>query len=142
MQAKENLATLCGLSKEKTELDFSGQGLSAGDVMLIANDISDMGTLTSLNMSANGLKGAEAGKALGDAIASNTVLKELDISGVKYGAEFRRCDAEFLQIFSVGLRDNGTLSSLNLASNHLCGINEYGYGTYDASGNACFHYRT
>jgi hypothetical protein len=31
-------------------------------------------------MSANGLKGAEAGKALGDDIASNTVLKEFDIS--------------------------------------------------------------
>ena len=30
-------------------------------------------------MGANDFKGAEAGKALGDAIATNTVLKELDI---------------------------------------------------------------
>jgi hypothetical protein len=48
MQAKENLTTLCGLSREEAELDFSGQYLRAGDAMLIANDISDMGALTKL----------------------------------------------------------------------------------------------
>ena len=68
-------------------------------------------------MSANGLKGAEVGKALGDAIAANTVLKELDISGGEYG--FQQCDAEFLQIFSVGLRDNGALTSLDISDNNL-----------------------
>ena len=72
--------------------------------------------LTSLNMSANGLKGAEAGKALGDAIAANTVLKELDISGGEYNPQ---CDVAFVQTFSVGLRDNGALTSLNLSSNAL-----------------------
>jgi hypothetical protein len=77
-----------------------------------------MGALTSLNMSANGLKGAEAGKALGDAIAAS-VLKELDISGGsgRYGSE--KCDVEFVQTFSVGLRDNGAMTGLNLASNML-----------------------
>jgi hypothetical protein len=39
-------------------------------------------------------------------------------------------------------QDMGALSSLNLASNSLCGIDEYGNGTYDASGNARFHYPT
>jgi hypothetical protein len=48
MQAKEKLITLCGLCKEETELDFSNQGLNAGDAVLIANDISDMGALTKL----------------------------------------------------------------------------------------------
>jgi Leucine-rich repeat (LRR) protein len=55
MQAKEKLVTLCGLSKEETELDFSGQDLSAGDAVLIANDISDMGALSSLNLASNHL---------------------------------------------------------------------------------------
>jgi hypothetical protein len=59
-------------------------------------------------MSANGLKGAEAGKALGDAIAANTVLKELDISGGLYDRQ--KCDVEFVKTFSIGLRDNGALS--------------------------------
>jgi hypothetical protein len=45
MQAKEKLITLCGLSKEETELDFSGQYLEPGDAVLIANDISGMGAL-------------------------------------------------------------------------------------------------
>jgi hypothetical protein len=48
MQAKENLTTLCGLSREETELNFSGQGLEAGDAVLIANDIGDMGTIACL----------------------------------------------------------------------------------------------
>jgi hypothetical protein len=43
MQAKENLTTLCGLSREETALDFSGQHLGAGDAVLIANDITNMG---------------------------------------------------------------------------------------------------
>ena len=28
------------------------------------------------------------------------------------------------------------MTSLNLASNHLCGLDKYGHGTYDASGNS------
>jgi hypothetical protein len=50
VQAKEKLTTLCGLSKEETELDFSDQNLGAGDAVLIANDISDMGALVSINI--------------------------------------------------------------------------------------------
>jgi hypothetical protein len=61
MQAKEKLVTLCGLGKEETELDFSGQDLGAGDAVLIANDISDMGAMTSLNLASNklGVEGAK-----------------------------------------------------------------------------------
>jgi Ran GTPase-activating protein (RanGAP) involved in mRNA processing and transport len=58
MQAKEKLTTLCGLSKEETELDFSDRNLGAGDAVLIANDISDMGALLKLNISNNAI-GAE-----------------------------------------------------------------------------------
>jgi Ran GTPase-activating protein (RanGAP) involved in mRNA processing and transport len=108
-----------------TELNISSNnlGYNSGDngdtsgVIAIANAIPDMGALTSLNMSANGLKGAEAGEALGDAIAANTVLKELDISGGEYDSE--KCDVEFVQTFAVGLRDNRALSSLNLQCNKL-----------------------
>jgi hypothetical protein len=60
MQAKEKLTTLCGLSKEETELDFSNQNLSAGDVVLIANDISEMNGLTKLNISENNLEQGHA----------------------------------------------------------------------------------
>jgi hypothetical protein len=55
MRAKKNLTTFCGLSGEEAELDFSCQNLGAGDAVLIANDISDMGALTSLNLSSNSI---------------------------------------------------------------------------------------
>jgi hypothetical protein len=58
MQTKEKLVTLCGLSKEETELDFSDQRLGAGDAVLIANDVSDMGAVSSLNVSDNMMKDA------------------------------------------------------------------------------------
>ena len=68
-------------------------------------------------MGANGIKGAEAGKALSDAIATNTVLKELDISGEDYA--WLQCDIEFVKEFSVGLSANGALTSLNVSNNWL-----------------------
>jgi hypothetical protein len=71
MQAMENLTTLCGLSREETEIDFSWQGrgeyLYAGDAVLIANDIRDMRAMTSLNLSNNGL-GAEGAVHVAEAI--------------------------------------------------------------------------
>jgi hypothetical protein len=55
MQAKKSLTTLCGLRREETELDFSRQDLGAGDAVLIANDISDMGAISLVGMSSNKL---------------------------------------------------------------------------------------
>jgi hypothetical protein len=63
MQAKEKLITLCGLSKEEAELDFTGQDLRAGDAVLIANDISDMRAMTSLSLASNSL-GVEGAKII------------------------------------------------------------------------------
>ena len=55
MRSKDSLASLCGLSGNETELDFSNQSLGAGDAVLIANDIRDNGALTLLNVSNNSL---------------------------------------------------------------------------------------
>ena len=60
--------------------------------------------LVKLNMSDNNFYGAEAGKILGDMLAANTVLKELDISGGEY--ESQKCDVEFFKGFSPGLGAN------------------------------------
>jgi Ran GTPase-activating protein (RanGAP) involved in mRNA processing and transport len=76
-----------------------------------------MEALSSLNLSKNGLKGAEAGKALGDAIAASTVLKQLDISGSLYPRQ--QCDVEFLQAFGVGLGDNRAMMSLHVGMNDI-----------------------
>ena len=99
-----------GLVKQYGKADMSG-------VMDIANTIPTMGALEKLLMGANGIKGEEAGKALGDAIAVNTVLKELDLSGGEY--DDQKCDAEFAKGFSVGIGANGALASLDLRSNRI-----------------------
>jgi hypothetical protein len=82
MQSKEKLTTLCGLSKEETKLDFSNQepgDLGAGDVVLIANDISDMRALTSLDISKSYLY-AEGTKLLAEALKSNQIMTAFNIS--------------------------------------------------------------
>ena len=59
----------------------------------------------------------EAGEALGQALAKNSVLKELDISGDGY---FKGIDGPgFAEGICDGIKNNGALASLNLASNIL-----------------------
>jgi hypothetical protein len=82
-----------------------------------------MRALSILNMSKNGMKGAEAGKALGDALAMNTVLKELDLSGQpKTSRRSGRpnMDVAFVRAFAPGLSDNGALTKLDISKNMLC----------------------
>ena len=74
-------------------------------------------TLKKLQIGANGFKGSEAGKALGDAIALNTVLEELDLSVPSSFVLGDRCDAAFLKEFAVGLSANRVLLSLNIGNN-------------------------
>jgi hypothetical protein len=144
MRAKKNLTTFCGLSGEEAELDFSGQDLGAGDAVLIANDISDMGALTSLNLSSNSI-GAQwkQGKMV-------VTPEGIFVAVVTFGSHV---------VFYVGpvaiadaIRDMGALTSLNLASNDIGGCeDEEGYPfittpegratLYCAYPTYCFSYR-
>ena len=67
----------------------------------------------------NRINGADTGKALGDALAANTVLRELDLS--KQGDQYRNgaLDAAFAKEFAVGLGANGALASLDLSQNSI-----------------------
>jgi hypothetical protein len=95
MQSKEKLITLCGLHKEETELDFSGYSLHAGDAVLIANDISDMRAISSVNLLLNDI-GIDQAKDLMIILKDHPTLKtlcdikgdetELDMSGKMRGA--------------------------------------------------------
>ena len=60
LQVKEKLNTLCGFSGDETELDLSNKGLSAGCAVLVANEVSDMGALTKLDISYNNIGQGEA----------------------------------------------------------------------------------
>ena len=102
-----------GSKKAYGDADMSG-------VSAISDAIPTMGALVKLTMGANHIRGAEAGKALGAAIAANTVLKELDLS--KQGQYFDnndRLDAPFAKEFAIGLSTNGALASLDLSQNSI-----------------------
>lgn len=87
------------------ELDLSRGSVSPANARAFVKEFAVClrvnGVLETLRMRDNCFKGAEAGAALGDAIAVNTVLNELDLSGGKIPAQ--RCDDEFIETFSVSL---------------------------------------
>jgi hypothetical protein len=110
MQSKEKLVTLCGLSRKEATLDFSKQGLGPGDTVLIANDISDMGALSSLNLALNHL--------------TRGTLKPMNapcISEKQWAnqeSSYKR-NTEGLIALANAIPDMGVLTSLNLSSNYL-----------------------
>jgi Ran GTPase-activating protein (RanGAP) involved in mRNA processing and transport len=65
-----------------------------------------------INVGVAGGATAALGKALADALAANTVLQELDLSG-------NGLKPEFAQALAVGLSNNIALSELNLSSNKI-----------------------
>jgi Ran GTPase-activating protein (RanGAP) involved in mRNA processing and transport len=90
----------------------------------IADAIKDMGALLVLSLKDNRLATKEGGKALAQALASNSTLKELDVSSnnwMQYGTygDWMGDGRGFPQELAVGIKDNGALSVLNLAENNL-----------------------
>jgi Leucine-rich repeat (LRR) protein len=93
-------------------------------IIAIANVISDMGALYKLILKNNKLATAEAGEALGEALAGNTVLKELDISrnywdDTEYGGWTKGDGPGFAKGISKGLTGNGALTKLDISSNYI-----------------------
>jgi hypothetical protein len=134
MCSKPKLVSLCGIADDATEANLSGFGIDADDATILASELPDKGALTSLILSKNQMTGAEAGKALGDALAVNTVLKELDLSGAEYDANM---DIAFLGALASGLSANGVLTSVD-ASRNMCGVlaTEDGWTSKDGDNRA------
>jgi hypothetical protein len=80
---------------------------------------SDKRALTSLNRSKNRIKGAKVGKALGVALAGNTLLKELDLSGAENKPNMDIC---FVRAFAPGLSDNRVLTKLSFGDKQVVTI--------------------
>jgi hypothetical protein len=115
------LKSLCGSNGNETELDMSGKMNGAEDAIMPVAEIIGNGALTRLDISKNKLfhnDGAPAGKAISGMLAANSTLRELDVSGSgQY--DFSKGGPSFAQALSVGISDNGALTSLNLSSNYL-----------------------
>jgi Leucine-rich repeat (LRR) protein len=131
MQAKEKLTTLCGLSGEETELDFSNTRhqdkydlcytLDAGDAVLIANDISNMRELTSLNISNNAI-GALGFKHLSEAVKGSKSLTELDVAGNCITSAMDgtgNTDMSGVVKFANAISEMGALLTLDISNNNI-----------------------
>jgi Ran GTPase-activating protein (RanGAP) involved in mRNA processing and transport len=124
MHSKPNLVSLCGIANDATEADLSGLGMDADDAIILASELPNKRALSVLSLKDNRLLTAEAGKILSDMVATNTVLKELDLSsnGWKNSLGCLQGDGPgFAQELAVGIRDNGTLSKLVMRQNNYQG---------------------
>jgi hypothetical protein len=129
------LKSLCGNNGDETELDMSGKMNGTEDAIMLAAEIIDNGALSSLVMKDNKLLTAEAGKILSEMLATNTVLKELDLSSnnwKQYGTagDLMGDGPGFAQELAVGISDNGALRCVDgtlyqseksvMMSTHVC----------------------
>ena len=75
---QESQITELNISENQLTWNDNGRGYSVDGVVALGDSIKNNGALETLLMGVNRIYGANAGKALGDALAANTVLKELD----------------------------------------------------------------
>jgi hypothetical protein len=101
---------------------MSGKNMRVEGAIMLVPEIIDNGALSSLSLKCTKLishsdQGKAAGKALGDMLAVNTVLTELDLSS---NGEYRSTGGVgFAQELAVGLKDNGALSVANVMGNRI-----------------------
>jgi Ran GTPase-activating protein (RanGAP) involved in mRNA processing and transport len=115
------MATLCGLKGDETELNLSGKMNGAADALVLADEIKDMGSLSSANLLGNriGVEQAQALLKIKEAKPGLTTLcglsgdeTELDLSG-------KGLSAGCAILLAPEIEANGSLVSLNLAENYL-----------------------
>jgi hypothetical protein len=101
--------------------DDRNYGTDMTGVNALANGIRDNGALSVLSLKNNNLCNKEAGKALAQALAGNTTLRELDVSCNQSpaGDYSARDGPGFAEELAVGIRDNGAISSVNLLKNYI-----------------------
>jgi hypothetical protein len=94
------------------------EGCGPLGVIAVANAIKDMGALSSLNLANNAILSKESGRVLADALKTNSVLSELDLSDNQ--DKYSTLDgAGFAKELAAGISDNVAMTSLNLALNGL-----------------------
>jgi hypothetical protein len=127
----EALAQALASNSTPKELDVSSniwkdgygnlQGDGPGFAQELAVGVKDNGALSVLSLKDNRLATKEGGKALAQALANNSALKELDVSSNVW-KELGRDKGDgpgFAQELAVGIKDNGALSLLNLTDNDI-----------------------
>jgi Ran GTPase-activating protein (RanGAP) involved in mRNA processing and transport len=93
-------------------------------VTALADVIPGMGALLVLSLKDNRLATKEGGRALAQALASNSTLKELDVSSnnwMQYGTfgDWMSDSGGFAQELAVGIKDNGAMTRLDARENNI-----------------------
>jgi Leucine-rich repeat (LRR) protein len=92
---------------------------------MLAPEIAGNGAMRKLSLADNRLGNKESGKALAEALATNSVLKELDLSSNDLSSIYsyhlsHDHTAEFAAELAIGIKDNGALTILDVSANKLC----------------------
>ena len=112
------LKSLCGNKGDETVLDMSGKQMGADGAIMLAPEIVANGALEKLLMGDNRINGAEAGKALSDALSANMMLKELDLSSQGDQYDRGRLEAACAKELAIGLSANGALETITFGDVH------------------------
>ena len=112
------------------------EGLKPEGVMALADGIKNSGTIMTVNVMANGI-GKEQLSKLQEMMQAHETL--VSLCGITDDATVANLsglgmDPDDAVVLADELPVKGALTSLNVSNNALCGINEHGYGIYDASG--------
>ena len=112
-------------------LNFRANGIGPVGANAVAAMVVVTGVLTKLSLAKNEL-GEVGMKAICEALEQNKTLKELDVSGSMFGNSNIGGPAGVKHVAKM-LGVNGSLTSLDLSNNALCGRTMY-CGTYTAEG--------
>jgi hypothetical protein len=98
--------------------------MDADDAIILASELPDKRALLSLNLAGNAILSKESGKALADALKTNSVLTELDVSDNqdKYPSGSIKGSLDgtgFAKELAVGISDNGALTKLDISGNDI-----------------------
>ena len=152
VEAAPAMKVLCGVPfRDKTiaELDVRGQSLGVEGAVVVSRYLERNGALEILRMGNTQLAAKEAGRALAGALARNSVLKELDVSGndwytnsgdqgdgvgfakelavgiganrslVKFDVSKSSLCADGATLVAAALQDNHVMTDLNISDNHM-----------------------
>jgi hypothetical protein len=106
-----------------TSLNLASNSLGVEGVKIIAAVLPKCMALSMLSLKDNRLLTAEAGKILSHMVATNTVLKELDLSSNNWKDRIGALPGDgpgFAQELAVGIRDNGVLTKLIFGGDFKC----------------------
>jgi Leucine-rich repeat (LRR) protein len=122
LQAKDKRTTLCGFSGDETELDLSNKNLSAGCAVLVANEISDMGAISSVDVLGNSIGVEQAQELINILQAKDKLTTLCGFSGDETELDLRNknLSAGCAVLVANEISDMRALSSLILKSNSLC----------------------